>query len=265
MKENKLKAALRARGSAAGHMIMEFGTRGLAKILPAQQLDFLLLDMEHTGFDTERVADVIAWLKATDIAPIVRVPQPLYHFLARIMDAGALGVMVANVESAEQAKKIVGAVKYAPIGFRGVALGVAHNDFVLPDPKTYYEYSNQNTSVITMIESPAGLENAEAIAAEPGVDILWVGHYDLSTAMGIPGEFQHPRFLEALRHVAASAKKYGKDAGMQPGNTDQAKQWHSLGYNVLSWRSDIATYQIALREGLSGLQAILDGKEEVKS
>ena len=76
----------------------------------------------------------MAWLEATDIAPFVRVPQGLYHFLARTMDAGALGVMVGNVETAEQAKAIVDAVKFAPLGKRGVGLGTAHTDYQQPDP-----------------------------------------------------------------------------------------------------------------------------------
>src|SRR6185312_8998072 len=107
-------------GVPTGHMIMEFGTRGIAKILEAAGVDFVVIDMEHTGFDAERVADLMAWLKATDIAPFVRVPQGLYHFLARTMDAGALGVMIGNVQTPEHAHQIVQAVKYAPLGNRGV-------------------------------------------------------------------------------------------------------------------------------------------------
>src|SRR6185295_3990327 len=118
-------------------MIMEFGTRGVAMMLKAADIDFILYDMEHTGFDTERIADLVAWLKATDITPFVRVPQPLYHFMARLMDAGVLGIMVGNVETPEAAKSIVDAVKYAPLGKRGLGLGTAHNDYVAPDTVSY--------------------------------------------------------------------------------------------------------------------------------
>ena len=92
-------------------MIMEFGTRGIAKIIESADLDFVVYDMEHSGFEVERLFDLIAWSKACSFAPFVRVPQGLYHFLARIMDAGALGVMIGNVETPEQAKSIVNAVK----------------------------------------------------------------------------------------------------------------------------------------------------------
>src|SRR6266568_6107643 len=144
MKPNRFQRVLREGGSPAGHMIMEFATRGIAKILEAAAVDFVVIDMEHTGFDTERIADLIAWFKATDIAPFVRVPQNLYHFLARTMDAGALGVMVGNVETPEQAREIVGAVKYAPMGHRGVGLGTAHTDYVVPNPASYFREANEN-------------------------------------------------------------------------------------------------------------------------
>src|SRR6202035_22999 len=198
MKPNRFQRVLREGGSPAGHMIMEFGTRGIAKILEAADVDFVVIDMEHTGFDTERIADLIAWFKATTIAPFVRVPQPLYHFLARTMDAGALGVMAGNVETAEQARSIVQAVKYAPMGNRGLGLGTAHNDYRPPDPVAYFRQSNESSTVICQIESTKGLANVDAIAATDGVDVLWIGHFDLTQSMGIPAQFHHADFLAAV-------------------------------------------------------------------
>jgi 2-dehydro-3-deoxyglucarate aldolase/4-hydroxy-2-oxoheptanedioate aldolase len=150
-------------------MIMEFGTRGIATILEAGGVDFAVIDMEHSGFDAERVADLMAWFRATTVAPFVRVLQPLYHFMARALDAGALGVMVPNVESAEQAREVVRAVRYAPMGNRGVGLGTAHTGYVVPDPIPYFKAANAATTVICQIESPCGVENAAAIAGTPGV------------------------------------------------------------------------------------------------
>lgn len=257
MKPNKMQQALAANGAAVGHMISEFGGRNIARIVAGANPDFVMIDMEHTGSDTERIADLCAWFRATDIAPFVRVPQGLYHFCARTLDAGALGIMVANVETAEQAKKIVNACKYAPLGHRGVALGGAHNDFVFPDPVEYFAYANRNTTVICMIESPVGLANVDAIAATEGVDVLWVGHYDLTQAMGIPAQFQHPDFLNALKKVTATAKAHGKSAGIQPGNEADARQWRGLGFNVISWGIDYAVYRAALVEGVNTLRGIL--------
>jgi len=256
MKENRFRRVLQEGGVPAGHMLMEFGTRGIAKILESAGVDFVVIDMEHTGFDTERVADLVAWFKATDIAPFVRVPQNLYHLIARVMDAGALGVMVANVETGEAAQAAVDAVKYAPLGKRGLGLGTAHNDYVAPNPPEYLDYANRNTTVICQIESETGLANLDAIAATPGVDVLWVGHFDLTQSMGIVGQFSHPRFLEALERVVAAARRHGKLSAIQPGSIEQAEAWWPMGFSFLSWKIDFAVYKAALQREIGELRKL---------
>lgn len=254
MRRNRYREAIAEGRIPVGHMIWEFGTRGIAKIADSFDLDFVLFDMEHSNFGMERIADLLAWSKAASFAPIVRVPQLQYHFLARVMDAGALGVMVGNVQTPEEARAIVDAVKFAPLGKRGVGLGTSHTDYVVPDPKQYFAEINASSVVICQIESPTGVANADAIAATAGVDNLWVGHFDLSQSMGIPGEFQHPDFLAALRTVTAAAKRHGKRAGIQPGNMEQAQAWMGLGFNVISWGADSAVYRQAMMTGLAALR-----------
>lgn len=265
MKDNRFQRVLREGGAPVGHMIMEFATRGIAKILEAGGVDFVVIDMEHTGFDGERIADLMAWFKATDIAPFVRVPQGLYHFIARTLDAGALGVMVGNVETAEQARAIVNAAKYAPLGLRGVGLGTAHNDYVQPDPAAYFRRANENTTVICQIESATGLANLDAIAATEGVDVLWVGHFDLSQSMGIPAEFQHPRFLDALQQVVRAANRHGKLAALQPGSIEQAGQWLAMGFHFVSWKTDIALYRAALQHEIEVVRRLVRARVQEQS
>src|SRR5262245_15801472 len=132
MKPNRIRQLLAEGKIPIGHMIIEFGTRGIAKIAEAAGLDFVLIDMEHSGLDFGSVADLLAWFKATPVAPIVRVPAIEYHFIARVMDAGALGVMAPNVRTAGQALEVVNAMRYAPEGNRGLGLATAHNDYVPP-------------------------------------------------------------------------------------------------------------------------------------
>ena len=255
MKPNRFRDAIADGRMPVGHMIMEFGTRGIAKILDTADLDFVVYDMEHSGIDMERVCDLIAWSKACSFAPFVRVPQGLYHFLARVMDAGALGVMVANVETPEQARSIVDAVKYAPLGKRGVGLGTAHTDYSMPDPEQYFRESNESTVVICQIESELGVRNSDAIAGIDGVDVLWVGHFDLTQSMGIPAQFHHERFLSALQTVATAARTHARTLGIQPGSPEQADEWIALGFNVISWQSDIAVYRTALQSAVKFLRA----------
>jgi 2-dehydro-3-deoxyglucarate aldolase/4-hydroxy-2-oxoheptanedioate aldolase len=237
-------------------MVMEFASRGIAKIIDSAGVDFALYDMEHSGFSMDRVFDLIAWSKSASFAPMVRVPQGRYHFIARVLDAGALGIMVANVETAEQAREIVSFAKYPPEGRRGVALGTAHNDYVMPSPPDYLAEANKSTVVICQIESESGVRNADAIAATPGVDCLWIGHFDLSTSLGIPGDFAHERFLAARSAVVEAAQHHGKLLGVQPGSIEMAKDWIAAGFNAISWSSDIAVYKAALLAGVATVREL---------
>ncbi|MBX2999255.1 MAG: hypothetical protein KF893_12145 [Caldilineaceae bacterium] len=256
MKENICKRILAEDKVAVGHMIMEFNTRGMGRMLGVAGLDFVLIDMEHASFSTADVANLIAWTHASEVAPFARVPQLEYHLIARVLDAGALGVMVPNVKTGAEARAIVDAVKYAPLGKRGAGIGGALTGFRTATPAEFIDYSNRNTTIICQIESVEGLENLDEIASTPGVDILWVGHTDLSLSMGIPGQFQDQRFLNALAQVAATAKKHGRKAGIQPGNAEQARRWMGLGYNVISYSSDYAIYLRALTEGANLIRSI---------
>ena len=241
---NRLRVALADGRPAIGHMLLEFGTRGIAKIIEACGLDFVLIDMEHRGVDFGAVADLL----------IVRVPVTEYRFIARVMDAGAMGVMAPNVRTPEQAREVVAAMRYAPEGMRGLGLGTAHNDYIAPRVPSYLHEANRQNVAICQIESTMGLENLDAIAATPGVDILFLGHFDLTQSMGIVGEFENPRFLEAVRRIAERANAHGKIAGIQPGTASQARQAISLGYRVISMGHDTAVYANALRGMVGGIR-----------
>lgn len=254
MKPNRVRQLLAEGKMPIGHMIMEFSTRGIAKIAEAAGVDFVLIDGEHSGFDLGQIDDLLAWFKATPIAPFVRVPSSDYHFIARVMDAGALGVMVPNVKSAEQAKSVVNAMRYAPEGERGLGLGGSLNDFVRPNPKEYMHAANRNNMVICQIESKEALDNLDAIASTPGVDVLWVGHFDLTQSLGIVGEFQHNEFLNALKRVAEVSKQYGQATGIQPSNLEQARAWMDIGCNMISYSADHGVYSAALRSAVEALR-----------
>jgi len=260
VKANRFKQ-VRAEGRVpVGHMVLEFGTRGVAQMLEVAGVDFVVIDMEHTGFSAANVADLIAWFKATTVAPFVRVPQLLYHFVARSLDAGALGIMAPNVTGAAQARALVEAAKYAPLGRRGVILGESHTHFKGVDSREFMEYSNQNTTIICQIESREGLESLEQIAATPGVDVLWIGHFDLTQSLGIPGQFHHQLFLDAAQRVVDTARRHGLGAGIQPSSLAQAQEWIELGFDVISYSGDLYVYLDAMTRAVADMRA-LTGKQ----
>jgi 2-dehydro-3-deoxyglucarate aldolase/4-hydroxy-2-oxoheptanedioate aldolase len=256
MKQNRFKQVLVDGKVAVGHMVVEFGTRGVARMLEAAGVDFVLVDTEHSGFSFADIANMMAWFKATTVAPFVRIPQIQYHFIARTLDAGALGIMVPNVKSGTEARAVVEAAKYAPLGRRGVSIGGANTDYIRVNPKEFMAYANENTTIICQIESQEGLDNLTEIATTPGVDVLWVGHFDLTQSLGIPAQFQHPKFLDALKSIVETARKHDLAAGIQPYGLAQAQEWMGMGFNVISYGGDLAVYVEAVTQAVVSVRKL---------
>src|SRR5206468_6989137 len=126
---------------------------------------------------------------------MARVPRGEYHFIARALDIGALGVMVPMVGTPAEAEHIVACTRYPPHGRRGAAFGFAHDDYEGGDVAEKIRIANERTLVICLIETADGIKNIDAIAAVPGVDVLWLGHFDLTNFLGIPAQFDHPKYV----------------------------------------------------------------------
>ena len=211
MRDNHVKKALQGGGVSVGTFVFEFSTSGVARIAAAAGAEYVIYDMEHTGWSVETIRDLLAWSRSTPSVPLVRVPAGDYHFLARVLDMGAMGIMVPMVESGEQARQIVAACKYPPAGRRGAAFGIAHDDYTGGDVVGKMTSANEQQLLIAQIETKAGLAAAADIAAVNGIDVLWVGQFDLTSSLGIPGQFDHPEFLAALENVVEVAEKNGQD------------------------------------------------------
>jgi 2-dehydro-3-deoxyglucarate aldolase/4-hydroxy-2-oxoheptanedioate aldolase len=255
MRENKVKHKLRAGGTALGTMVMEFNTTGIARLAAEAGAEFVMFDMEHTGWSVETIRTLLATSRAADLVPMVRVPVTQSHFVARVLDMGAMGIMVPMVESEEQARQIVQFAKYPPQGRRGTAFGVSHDDYQDGDVGSKMRSANQEVLLIALIESVPGLENLDRIAAVEGIDVLWMGHFDLTTSMGIPGEFSHPRFREALQRLPQACQRNGKAAAIMVANEEEGRTLHAAGYRCLSYSGDIWLYKSALRAGINALRA----------
>jgi 2-dehydro-3-deoxyglucarate aldolase/4-hydroxy-2-oxoheptanedioate aldolase len=254
VRESRIRRVVAGGGTAVGMMIMEFGTRGIAKIVEYADLDYVILDMEHSAFGLERIADLIAWFKATDIDTIVRVPENLYHYLAGVLDAGASGVQVANIDTAEHARAIVQSVKYAPMGNRGLGLTAAHSDFRTPKAAEYLPFKNRQTIVVTQIETKEGLENCEEIAAVEGVDALAVGANDMTFSLGIHGQFEHPTFIAAMNRVIAACKRNGKMGKSHPHHASQIGEFSKMGYQMMMLNSDVSHLRQAVKASVDNIR-----------
>jgi 2-dehydro-3-deoxyglucarate aldolase/4-hydroxy-2-oxoheptanedioate aldolase len=238
MQGNSIKADVLAGRPVAGAMIFEFFSPGMSKILANAGCRFVIYDMEHTGLGFETLKWLFASCRGLPIAPMVRVPRSDYTWLARALDVGAHGVMVPMVESADQARAIVEACRYPPAGRRGAAFGFAHDDYLDGAVQDKVAAAHARTLVIAQIETERGLAEVEAIAAVDGIDVLWVGHFDLSNFLGIPGQFDDPRFEQALQRVAAAARAHGKAAAFMPAGRAWIERVQALGYSMLGVGTD---------------------------
>jgi 2-keto-3-deoxy-L-rhamnonate aldolase RhmA len=237
-----------------GTMAFEFNTSGLSAIAAEAGASFVLYDMEHTGWSIESIRAQMGWSKASDITRLVRVPSSRYEDIARALDVGAQGIMVPMVESADQASQIAASMTYPPHGRRGAAFGIMHDHYSGGGPADKMSYANETRLCIAQIETVAGVDAVDEIAAVPGVDVLWVGQYDLTLSMGIPAEWDNPRFPKALERVATAAKANGKIAGAMALSVEDARLWISRGFTMIAYWGDLWIYGQALKSALDQLK-----------
>ncbi len=249
MGRNPLRDRVLAGETALGSMIFEFMTPAIPQLLVHAGAEYVIYDMEHTGASLETIKAQVACCRGLPIAPMARVPRGEYHFLARALDIGCHGVMIPMVESVEQARAIVEATHYPPVGRRGAAFGFAHDDYSGGDPKAKMTAADARTLVIAQIETERGLDNVEAIAAVPGIDVLWLGHFDLTNFLGIPGEFDNPVYMKAIERIVAAGRAHKKGLGFMAASADWARSYRKLGFNMLASGTD----QALLTAGVSGI------------
>jgi 2-dehydro-3-deoxyglucarate aldolase/4-hydroxy-2-oxoheptanedioate aldolase len=236
-------------------MVFEFKTPGLPRIAAEAGAEFAVFDMEHTGWSEETIGMLVATSRAAELVPVARVPAIQYHLIARVLDVGVMGVMVPMVETEEQARLIVASAKYPPVGKRGAAFGVAHDDFRSgADILATMRSANDEGLIIALIETETGIENVERIAGVAGIDVLWIGHFDLTNSLGIPGQFTHPRYLSSVDRVLEVGRKHGKAVGIMTASVEQGRALRAQGFRCLAYWGDLWIYGQALREGISGIR-----------
>jgi 2-keto-3-deoxy-L-rhamnonate aldolase RhmA len=253
--EGKLKSMARTRELTLGHFIVEFATPGIGYILKNAGCDYVLLDTEHSGFHHETIKSALRYFEAAGLPAIVRVPSKSYHHVARALDMGAEGLMVPMVNNAEEARGILDCMKYTPHGLRGVALGIAHDVYRSGAVLEKLAAANERSTFFAQIETAAGVENADAIAALDGVDCLWVGHFDLSCSLGIPGQFDDPKFRDAIAKTLAACRKHGKAAGRLVPDAASGIDLHKEGFDFICYSGDVWVLQAAVKAGLDEIRA----------
>lgn len=239
---NKFKAAL------AAHQVQIGCWSALASPISTEVLglagfDWLVLDGEHAPNDISTFIPQLMALKGSVSAPVVRVPTNDAVIMKRLLDIGFYNFLIPFVETEEEAHQAVAATRYPPLGVRGVSVSHRANMFgTVPD---YFAQSDKNITILVQIESQAGLDNIDPIAATEGVDGIFVGPSDLAAALGHLGNAGHPEVQQAIQHIFARAKAQGKPGGILAPVEADARRYLEWGATFVAVGSDLGLFRAA--------------------
>ena len=240
-----------ARGEVVASMTVRL-VRGveIASIARTAGFDTLYIDVEHSSFSLETTSQICVAALGLGIAPFVRVPSHRPEHVGRALDGGALGVIAPHVASAEEARAVVRAAKFAPLGERSAAGALPHLQYRAFPPAEANAALNAATMVIVQCESAAFLDGADAIMAVEGVDMALIGTNDLLADWGLSGQYGHARVRDAYARVIAAAQRHGKHVGVGglASRPDLAAEFVRMGARYVSTGTDLAFLMAACTE-----------------
>lgn len=236
---NNTKRKLYAGEIALGFGVHHLRTAAAPMLAAATGHDYLFIDMEHGAFTMQEATQLCIAALPTGVAPIVRVCAGALDEASRLLDNGALGIVVPHVDTEEQARRVADGFRYPPAGNRSWGGPAAVFGYVTPHVAEAQAAINGEILTVVMLESPKAIENADAIAAVDGVDVLHIGSFDLTSELGIAGQMGHPKLVDAYARVAVACRKHGKILGMGGINDEaDAKRYIGMGARFLGSGSD---------------------------
>lgn len=255
--ENTTKRKLRDGGIALGFGLHHLRSIAAPLLAQAGDHDFLFIDTEHGAFNIQESTQLCIAALSTGITPIVRVCAGALDEATRLLDNGALGIVVPHVDTAKQAQRISDAFHYPPQGHRSWGGPPAVYGYQAPAVAEAQQAINDEILTVVMIESPEAVKNAEEIAAIDGIDVLLIGSFDLTSELGVAGQMGHQKLIDAYQAVGEACAKHGKVLGMGGINDDEdAKRYIGMGSRFITTGSDhgyIVAGSIARANYLRGL------------
>lgn len=237
---NIAKQRLKEGGLSLGLGLRQARTADIGLIARAAGFDWIFIDCEHNAMDLSTACEIATAALGQGVTPIVRVAGKEHHHGTRVLDNGAMGVVVPHVDTAEEAKQIASNFRYPPVGHRSISRASPVVGFEAVPIDAFCRDINEQVLVVVMLESPQAIDNAEAIAAVEGIDVLLVGTNDLCAEMGIPGQFGHERVAEAYRRTVDACSKHGKFPGMAGvGAPDLQKKYIDIGARFILADQDL--------------------------
>jgi 4-hydroxy-2-oxoheptanedioate aldolase len=228
--------------------------------------DFVFIDTEHIPIDRTNLAGMCQVYKAYGLPPLVRISTPDPQEVCKVLDGGASGILAPYIESAEQVRELVGAVKMRPLKGGRLKEELQNQGSLEAELKNYLRNYNKDSFLLINIESVPALENLEELFTEPGLDGAIIGPHDLSVSLGLPEQYDNPRFEHAVRKIISKAREKGLAAGIHLSEGAELQiKWAKAGANIILHSSDITLFQQRLKEDITEIRRALGGKDgEIK-
>ncbi len=261
MNGKELSAALRSGRRVYGTCLTSTAPHWLG-IAGEIGLDFVFLDTEHTPIDRMTLSWLCRYYRAQNIAPIVRIPEPDPYQATSVLDGGANGIVAPYMETLEEVKALRGAVKLRPLKGERLARRLAGEEELEPELAHYIAARNEQNVLIVNIESVPAMERLDALLAVPGIDGVLIGPHDLSCSVGVPEQYGHPKFNEAVSTIIRKARAAGVGVGLHYSeDTEREVGWAKEGANFIVHSSDQHAARTALRKEIGILRkAMGDGE-----
>jgi 2-keto-3-deoxy-L-rhamnonate aldolase RhmA len=241
MHDNAYRARAERGEVQIGTWVTMIRTPAVLTLLQAAGLDFARVDMEHSPFSMETVADMAALARALDFPLVVRPPEGNREWLTRLLDAGVWNLHVPQVDTPEQAAAVAACCRYAPLGERGMYGFGPHTEYRSRPPQEHMAAANARVHVTVMLESRRAFDRLDEIAAVPGIDALTLGPTDLAQDLGVLGTpAQRPALDEHRRRLVEAARKHGKAVAMLTDSVEGVGQMIGLGATIINYSSDAA-------------------------
>lgn len=236
--KNQLKNALAENKYVVGPF-MKLPSPAVVEIMGKGGFDYIIIDCEHGPLDMMVAEDMIRAAHLAGMAAVIRVSENKDYLISRALDIGADGVQVPQISTREDAKRAVEAAKFTPVGQRGVCRYVRAAGYSSVNKERYFSEANEDTMVIIHIEGLEGIKNIDQIIEVDGIDVIFIGPYDLSQSLGIPGQVNHENVREKMKEVILKAKKKGKCVGTFVDDVQTGLLWMKEGVSYISYSVDV--------------------------
>lgn len=232
------------------------GSPCMIEVLGLSGWDYVLMDMEHSPFAIERVEHLVRAAELVGICPIVRVAEQHVSSVLHPLDKGAGGLLVPMVNTADAARRIVTSAKFSPLGNRGMDIYSRAAKYGYKEKNAHFSESNENTVLAVQIEGSEGVANLEQILGVPGVDVIYIGPYDLSQSLGVPGQVSHPLVVEKIEMISRMAREADRVTGIYVDDIATAESYFRLGVRFFTVSVDIRIFAGACDDMVARMRRI---------